>query len=212
MNIEKILLIIIIIYLIISHSKKNNKEHFAVTDDIRAAVKEVYNTDMEAVRNLDKIAKDLQTGALTIPGNLTVTGTISGNGITSSNNVFNLLPKGIILSYYSTNPPSGWVLCDGTNNTPDLKGRFILGSGQGTGLTNRNHNDKGGTETHTLTIDEIPSHTHDIKLQGDNNDYHTNYRWGGGNVGTTYKTENTGGSLPHNNMPPYYVLTYIMKT
>jgi len=84
MNIKDILLIIIIIYLIISHKKNNNIEKFAVTDDIRAAVKEIYNTDMQAVRNLDKIAKDLQTGALTIPGNLSipgnliVTGTITG--------------------------------------------------------------------------------------------------------------------------------------
>ena len=50
MNIKDILLIVIIIYLIITHCKRNNREHFAVTDDIRAAVKEIYNTDMEAVR------------------------------------------------------------------------------------------------------------------------------------------------------------------
>ena len=48
--IEKILLIGIIIYLIISHNKKNNKEHFAVTDDIRAAVKEIYNTDIIKIK------------------------------------------------------------------------------------------------------------------------------------------------------------------
>lgn len=105
MNIKKILLIIIIIYLIISYNKKNkNIEKFALsTDDrneiinlikneIRPAVKEIYNTDMEAVRNLDKIAKDLQTGALTIPGNLsipgnlTVTGTINSTGSIISKN------------------------------------------------------------------------------------------------------------------------------
>ena len=79
MNIEKILLIIIIIYLVILHCKKNNREHFAVTDDIRGAVKEIYNTDMEAVRQLAAMAAKLNTSTgLTIPGDLTVTGTITG--------------------------------------------------------------------------------------------------------------------------------------
>ena len=80
MNIDRILLIIIIIYLIFSHSKKNkNIEKFAVTDDIRTAIKEIYNTDMDAIRTLSDFAKKIQDGNnLNIPGNLTVTGTIIG--------------------------------------------------------------------------------------------------------------------------------------
>ena len=90
MNIEKILLIIIIIYLFFLHFKKNkNIEKFAVTDDIRGAVKEIYNTDMEAVRQLAAMTKELTSGGMTIPGNLTVTGTINGtlngNASTSTN-------------------------------------------------------------------------------------------------------------------------------
>ena len=90
MNIEKILLIIIIIYLFFIHFKKNkNIEKFAVTDDIRGAVKEIYNTDMEAVRQLAAMTKELTSGGMTIPGNLTVTGTINGtlngNASTSTN-------------------------------------------------------------------------------------------------------------------------------
>ena len=58
MNIEKILLIAIIIYLIISYKKNENIEKFALSDTdknemitlIRPVVKEIYNTDMEAVR------------------------------------------------------------------------------------------------------------------------------------------------------------------
>ena len=50
MNIKDILLIVIIIYLIITHTKRINREHFAAIDDIWTAVKEIYNTDMEAVR------------------------------------------------------------------------------------------------------------------------------------------------------------------
>ena len=90
MNIKKILLIIIVIYFIFSHCKccfdlnqmqnreKRNIENFAVTDDIRGAVKEIYNTDMEAIRQLAVMAKELTAGGMKIPGNLTVTGTING--------------------------------------------------------------------------------------------------------------------------------------
>ena len=119
MNIDRILLIIIIIYLIISHFKKNkNIENFAVTDDIRATVKEIYNTDMQAVRDLDKLAKDIQSGGYTVNGNLT-TNALTVNG------AFNLLPRGTIVAFNSTSAPSGWTLCDGSNGSPDLRGKFI---------------------------------------------------------------------------------------
>jgi hypothetical protein len=77
MNIRDILLIILFIYVIYLHckiSKNKNIENFAVTDDIRAAVKEIYNTDLQAIRNLDKLAQDIQSGGYTINGNLNVTG------------------------------------------------------------------------------------------------------------------------------------------
>jgi microcystin-dependent protein len=56
--------------------------------------------------------------------------------------------------------PKGWALCDGTNGTPDLRGRFVIATGSGAGLTTRTLGATGGTETHTLTTNEIPGHTH----------------------------------------------------
>lgn len=67
--------------------------------------------------------------------------------------------------------PSGWAECNGQNGTPDLRGRFILGRGQGTGLSNRTYGDIDGHETHTLTTSEMPSHTHTIDACG--NHIHT---------------------------------------
>jgi len=43
---------------------------------------------------------------------------------------------------------------------PDLRGRVPLGPGQGPGLTNRNLGERSGTENNTLTVPNIPPHTH----------------------------------------------------
>ena len=94
MNIKKVLLIIIIIYLVFLHSKKNkNIENFAFSDtdknEIKSIIKEIYNTDMDAIRTLSDFSKKISDGNnLNIPGNLTVTGTITGSlsGNASSSN------------------------------------------------------------------------------------------------------------------------------
>jgi len=88
MNIRDILLIIIIIYLVISYCKRKNIENFALsTDDkneVRVLIKEIYNTDMDAIRTLAKMADDIQKGGLKVNGNLIVSGTITSTGDISS--------------------------------------------------------------------------------------------------------------------------------
>jgi len=103
--------------------------------------------------------------------------------------------------------PSGWLLCDGTNNTPDLRDRFIVGAG-----SSYNLGDTGGEATHTLTVDEIPSHAHNyekITSYGGSGFYETT-----GNIGAIWEsvsTTATGGGQAHENRPPYYALYFIMK-
>lgn len=97
MNIDRILLIIIIIYLIISHCKiwfdksiyKNNIENFAVTDDIKGAIKEIYNSDMESVRQLAIMSQKLLAGGLEIPGNVKITGNLEVSGAIKSSGAIN---------------------------------------------------------------------------------------------------------------------------
>jgi len=230
-------LVSIIIYLL----KQNNQiEQMTNTDDesIHNAVKKVYDIDVAAIRNLSDIAAELRNGKdVTVPGNLKVTGSIITSSIKNEkeavqltltdggfldlikgnihimngkifNNSHQLLPPGTIVAWKGTTPPGGWALCDGNDGRPNLKGRFILGYGSGKGSS---LNSTGGSETHTLTSNEMPSHSHyqgsRVKCTGQN----CQRAGGGGGWSNVGHTSVNGGSKPHNNMPPYYVLAYIIK-
>lgn len=67
------------------------------------------------------------------------------------------LPKGAVIMWSGEDVPAGWGLCDGTNGSPDLRGRFVLGAGQGDGLTSRNLKGKGGGESQILVARESSS-------------------------------------------------------
>ena len=130
------------------------------------------------------------------------------------NNTSSIIPSGLIMMYYGNNIPDGWALCDGTNGTPDLRNRFIIGAGD-----TYTSGDTGGESVHILTIDELPKHSH--KMKYDSTGW-TAIRQSHGTDGivenTTssydgqYSTEEVGNGNAHNNMPPYYALCYIMKS
>lgn len=121
--------------------------------------------------------------------------------------------------------PEGWYLCDGTNGTPDLRNKFVLGSGDvyDVGAT-------GGEMAHTLTVDELAKHRHNEQAVTDlENPQQARFvisNIAGATMpgvainGTPFtattasaaiSTEYEGDNRPHNNMPPYYALCYIMK-
>lgn len=130
-----------------------------------------------------------------------------------------VLPSGIIMlwSGAETAIPNGWLLCDGTNGTPDLRDKFVVGAGNGYSV-----GDEGGEARHVLTKDEMPSHSHAIKSDIDNSAYNqtwpawTEYTTGWTQQANSTKTaptytQTTGSDQAHNNLPPYYALCYIMK-
>ena len=225
------------------YMKQNNKiEKMTNTNTINeqtitALIKKIYKTDVNAIRNLADIADKLQgkgkykNKKIVLPGNLEIR-----DSLTVGRN-FNYLPRGTIVIYNGTRAPSGWALCNGSNGTPNLKGKFVYGYGAGAG---RKFKGSGGAETHKLTTKEMPAHSHGVKVNTKNQSHNhksgraykvTKYGCMGcagvkimdygrnkKNTSTTSTSHNhsassynKGGSRGHNNMPPYIVLSYIMK-
>ena len=122
------------------------------------------------------------------------------------------IPSGVIVMWGGEvdKIPSGWVLCDGGNGTPNLRDRFIVGAGAGykVGTT-------GGEKEVTLSIDQMPSHTH---MHNHLPAWFADAPGGDMAQGTStranppkWETDARGGNQPHENRPPFYALCYIMK-
>lgn len=120
------------------------------------------------------------------------------------------VPTGAIMSFYLASCPSGWVLANGANSTPDLRGKFVIGTSSTYG-----YNTTGGEAAHTLTVAEMPSHSHAIEpMQVAHATAPGMYNGGQGwpvYAGNGQYTTAQGGGQPHNNMPPYHSLIYCMK-
>ena len=171
-------------------------------------------------------------GGLTVQGgvnagavsatSLSVTGNISA-GTAGAFSGYGTIPVGgiVMWSGSASNIPDGWKLCNGSNNTPDLRNRFIVGAGDeyGVGYT-------GGQKQVTLTTNEMPRHYHeyvgDDQLRNIESgcstlmrytstrydaDSKTGGSWGSG----VYATSSVGNGQAHENRPPYYALCFIMR-
>ncbi len=109
-----------------------------------------------------------------------------------------------------------------TFNVPDLRGRAMFGFiGSTNGLITTATADKvalggkGGEETHVLTTNEIPSHSHSIAAYPYGDSTLANVPRGGNPSGggpTLPTTQNAGGGQAHTNMPPFILMNFIIKT
>lgn len=102
--------------------------------------------------------------------------------------------------------PAGWALCDGRNGTPDLRDRFIVGAGREYSV-----GDTGGAKEVTLTVDQIPPHSHTYRGNTSTQPGRGPVSGAGHPLFGNMDTSQTGGGQPHENRPPYYALAYIMR-
>jgi len=145
-------------------------------------------------------------------------------------------------------PPRGWATCDGQilpinqNQSlfsllgttyggdgrtsfalPDLRGRVPIHEGASAGGSQHNLGQKSGAETETLTVQQLPSHSHSLMASGNDatseqpagnvwatteeDEYHPYDDRAAVNMNTD-AVPNVGGSQSHENMQPYLVLNY----
>lgn len=129
------------------------------------------------------------------------------------------LPSGCILIWSGStgSVPSGFVLCDGTNGTPDLRNSFILGAGNSYTVGQTGGSTDAVVVSHTHSITD-PGHFHS---NGSTFADNANYSPGGftrqsvtntGTATTGISVNTAGVSGSGANMPPFYALAYIMKS
>lgn len=138
--------------------------------------------------------------ALTVSGKIKSTsadlGSVNVTTLSASSTItgYGTIPVGGIIMWSGSTVPTGWALCDGTTSngqvTPDLRGRFIVGSGNGYLLTSRAIGSSGGAETHTLLVGNLPAHNHTFTATAQSAGAHTHgYK-------DIYHSENGGSVKP----------------
>lgn len=119
------------------------------------------------------------------------------------------VPPRTVIAYAGQQCPDGWV------PYTQLAGRVIVGPGTDDWGNRRVPGGTGGVPTVRLTVRQMPSHTHAFKYvhQAESGHYRNSVRPGNeeGPDIRTFDTVSSGGNQPHENMPPYLVMTMCEK-
>jgi hypothetical protein len=214
-----------------------------------------------AIRSLMSLLKNQQDGSsgdpFTVAGTLVSSGTVditgafrldgtagaSGQVLASAGSAtpvwVNAFPSGGIIMWSGTIAaiPSGWLLCNGSSGTPDLRNRFVIGAfSDNAGVANTtvtgSSTQTGGSKdaivvshTHTATSTVTdPSHAHNVSNTSQDDTGAGKFTIGGSanqgtvstdaaTTGITVSTSNSteGSSGTNANLVPYYALAFIMK-
>ena len=120
--------------------------------------------------------------------------TFGGKTLTS---MVNGVPMGVITAWYglSSKVPSGWVICDGTNGTPDLRGRTLIGVKGTDAAADASVGTAAGVAGNLLSLNtnNMPNHSHAILSSGSNNTF-------SGSAAFNGKTRENVGKHQHTSM------------
>lgn len=188
-----------------------------------AEIDDEFNAIATAIATKANLNSPNFTGTPTVP--TAPAGTNTTQAASTAFVLVNGVPSGAILLWSGSvlSIPSGWFLCDGTNGTPNLTNRFLVGAGgtYSVGATGGSADAIVVSHTHTTTVTD-PGHAHALPLTPP-------YPGTGGNTGAglvpqgsgltsssastgiTVANSTTGSSGTNANLPPYYALCYIMK-
>jgi len=158
-------------------------------------------------------------------------GTVTGKLTVSVVNSFvSGFPSGFIAMWYTTNPsytlPAGWYLCNGSNGTPNMIDRFVVGAGSSYNPTNTGGSSDAIVVSHTHAATSSvsdPGHTHSylrITQASSKGCSGIGVRYGvasttgssGTGISVSTSVDAAGSSGTNANLPPYYALCYIMKS
>jgi len=182
------------------------------------------------------------SGALGVGGNLSVAGTATGVTPTTGDNSTKFattafvnaalsggIPSGAILLWNGSvaSIPAGWYLCNGSNGTPDLRSRFVVGAGStyAVAATGGSANAVLVSHSHTFsaTTSGVDDHTHSLFGSSTSTSgtgafenrvpsgSRTSGAAGAHDHTVSGTTDSQGSSATNANLPPYYALCYIMK-
>jgi hypothetical protein len=176
--------------------------------------------------NTPTIASPALTGVPTAP--TANVGTNTTQIATTAFALANGIPSGVIVLWSGSiaSIPSGWLLCNGTSGTPDLRDRFVVGAGStyAVAATGGSANAIVVSHTHTATVTD-PGHTHNVPIlsgvggEGGTSNSLTrtnsastfNETTDSNTTSVTVSNSTEGSSGTNANLPPYYALAYIMK-
>lgn len=156
-----------------------------ITDANIASGAAITDTKLAQITTAGKVSGAAFTSLASIP---------SGAGVIPAANLTSVVPAGVIFLWSGSiaSIPSGFVICDGTNSTPDLRNFFVVGAGSTYAVA-----DTGGATTHnhggaTGGVQNVTAGT-------------------GPAIGANDKTHDHSISSA-SSLPPYWALAYIMKS
>jgi hypothetical protein len=160
---------------------------------------------------------------------------LTTDGSVASWGTLTTFSAGMILMWSGTiaTIPSGWVLCNGSNSTPDLRNRFVIGAYSDTSSVAYTTVTGANTQTGGTKDAIVVSHTHTATVT-DSGHFHTDvgssmpfggnsgpdapqsntstHNTGSATTGITVANSTEGSSGTNQNLPPYYALAFIMKS